>query len=188
MSQAPKRSGSACSASWTASSASSSSAKGIMVWGERASLLAVEDLPASVPVNGVAHRIESAVSRQGIGKRPGERPPRGPVDRDEQIGGAAAHRNAGDVHRPHRIAPLDGKVAQENRMDVTTPLPPGCVGLPLGRCDAHARHPCADVPAAGLERVGMRHRQVRISARAMGRVIIEKKPEPRAPSVAAASP
>ena len=49
---------------------------GELVAGELATLIGVEDLRATVPVEGFPHRVQTEVGRQGVGKPPGKDPPR----------------------------------------------------------------------------------------------------------------
>ena len=43
-----------------------------LVFGERATLVDVEDLRASIPVEGFPHRVQTEVGCQGVGESPGK--------------------------------------------------------------------------------------------------------------------
>ncbi len=122
--------------------------------GEWATLIGVEDLRATVAVNGFSHRIQTEVGGQRVGEPPGEYPARVPVDHGEQVEEAPAHRDGGDVGCPHLIRSLDREIAQEVGMDFIPPLPTRGVGLPVERFDPHARPQGADVLASRREALG----------------------------------
>ena len=121
--------------------------------GELTTLIGVEDLWATVAVEGFPHGLQTEVGRQGVGEPPGKDPPREAVDHGEQVEKAPAHRDVPPIFLSEFPGPaLISSIRIPHAIEIPAILPGPALQSPQARSSRRfipAHWICCKTPASG---------------------------------------